>query len=129
MTKKNLSKFAAALLGATCACDVPSTAGEPQEVQALRLLEVEPGGPWGPCKESCDGGFCLHSDAWESFCAPPCGLDGCPAQPLNMCGDPLIGRPTCNDAGACVAPCSYDSDCATGLVCSAELGICAWPAG
>lgn len=113
--------FALALLGITCTgCDDELS---PQHGGAMTVTYRAPGEPWGPCKENCADGFCIH-DELGSACFPPCGP---------ICGDivdacgTVIGNGTCLDSGLCALVCSDTPDCPSGMVCSPNAGLCLWP--
>ena len=112
----------AAILLSLTACDQPSDA--PAGDIALRA--GAPGLAWGPCGDGCEPGTECLKDGRGSICAPTCEAPGCdgPA-PMDMCGSEMPTQ--CLAVGACVIPCTGDTDCAIGWVCGFERGACVNP--
>lgn len=95
-------------------------------------MPAEKPNAFAPCETSddCDGDmFCATRESADgtvtgSFCTAPCGE--CYAADVLYCKDRMSTTvPVCDDAGACIAPCSEDQQCLGGSVCIA--GACAWP--
>lgn len=127
MTKKTLSKFAAALLGATCACDIPppSTA-DANAVPSFRSVNT-PGKAWGPCSADCEAGTTCMKTEFGSVCAPACGATACTAVQTDICGN-IVGDGNAECLGPdCIRPCVADTECSIGMVCAIGDGYCVNP--
>lgn len=113
-----------AAIATVLACD---TATVPQPVY-LRSGAPEPGGPWTPCKEDCEGGTCIQTEV-GGVCAPPCdGEGGCTAVPISECGDNEPTGLTCT-GDVCVLWCDGNGGCYgfAGMVCGKNDHTCAYP--
>lgn len=133
MTKAQINKFAAALLGATCACDFGEAsttladATPPAAPASFRSVNP-PGKPWGPCSSvECEfGSECIKTEV-GTYCAPNCASSACTSVQVDACGD-LIGEGTSDCEGfVCKHLCAGDADCGLGMVCSTGDGFCVNP--